>query len=612
MNAAFHAPLLATGLGHVAGIIAFTAFLVLLFRGARMAGHPRFSATAAAAILSLLWNLGSLVVLVADEGAPGRDAVAALSLAVFSMLPSVLLHLALGSEYRWLRVTGYITGCISASLHGGEALGTSIATHQMGIDLTTYGFGGLAVALVVVSLHRGAGRGHEAMRASVAISLFLLAASFVHFGDEPGAASWPLELIVHHAAIPLALLILVQDHRFLLLDAFIRWLGSALLAAAFSTALLFALLLSGWLRFDSVDARGLVVLIAGTSSVVLLYPLLREWIRAAVEPLLFQRPDIETPLDRLESLEDRNDSPAVEQAATVISDYLAVQHWELSGAEEALPDFGVEVLGDRGLPRRRGSRPWAAVRAVLRTSPGRCRVLWLGPRKGGQRYLGADLENLNRLASAAAVRLETLRRHEQLRILAEANLQTLRAQINPHFLFNALNALYGAIPRNVRGARQTLLNLADILRYSLEGKHRFVALEEELRVVEAYLSIERLRLQERLSVDIQCEESARKASIPAFTIQPLVENAVKHGIGGRPEGGTVRLEVRLVDAQLWVQVADDGVGFEPDEARREGHGLPNVRRRLEICYGDPALLQVTSGDQGATVSFRVPAFPEEE
>jgi len=604
MDAAIHSPTLVNGLGHLGGVIAFAAFLVLLYRSARLSDRPRLSPASAAAALALLWNLGSLLVLLADPASWSREIVASVSFAVLSLLPGVLLHLALGPRYPWLRALGYVTGSVAAVLHLVEALGGAEGLHQPAIDLITYGFGGLAVVFVV-SLLRGqeADRRGPAMRASAAMSLFLLAASFVHFEAEPGPASWTHELIFHHAAIPLALFVLLQDHRFLLLDAFVRWLGAALLAGLFAGALVAAGAGLGWVPADAIGPAGSALLIVGGGVAILAYPRVRDWLGARVEATLFPRGDMDAALAEIGEA-DGLGRPFVEQAAETIAEFAATRRWALAEDEVSAPGAVVEAL-ESG--RDGDETPlWAEVRVALRTPAGRNRSLWLGPREGGRRYLGADLEDLQRLATEAAERLDVLRREEQQRLLGEAELQALRAQINPHFLFNAFNALYGAIPRSVTGARRTLLDLTEILRYSLDGQRQYVALEEELRVVEAYLAIERLRLQDRLSVRIDCDEAARGARIPAFTIQPLVENAVKHGISEKTEGGEITVEIRMEGDGVSVAVRDDGVGFDAGAGSESGHGLQNVRRRLELCYGEAARFEIESSPKGTRATFQAP------
>jgi sensor histidine kinase YesM len=189
-------------------------------------------------------------------------------------------------------------------------------------------------------------------------------------------------------------------------------------------------------------------------------------------------------------------------------------------------------------------------------------------------------------------------------------LKALQAQIHPHFLFNALNSLYGVIPREAKGARQTVLNLADILRYFLQSERTWIPLEEELNIIRAYLEVERLRLGERLETEIDAVPEAAGHLIPMLSVQPLVENAVKHGISRQAGGGAVRLRVGYADGWLEVVVSDTGPGFaEEPAAGGGGHGLglENVNRRLQLCYGEESRLRIESSADGAVVSFRVPA-----
>ena len=146
--------------------------------------------------------------------------------------------------------------------------------------------------------------------------------------------------------------------------------------------------------------------------------------------------------------------------------------------------------------------------------------------RGGRRYLSQDLEDLDRLSTELSDQVERRRRTELNRLVAEAELDALRARINPHFLFNSLNALYATIPRSAVDARKTLVNLAEIVRYSLQGTRRFVSLDQEMRIVQAYLQIERLRLGERLRTGIDIVEDTLQIAVPVLSIQPLVENAV--------------------------------------------------------------------------------------
>jgi LytS/YehU family sensor histidine kinase len=173
-------------------------------------------------------------------------------------------------------------------------------------------------------------------------------------------------------------------------------------------------------------------------------------------------------------------------------------------------------------------------------------------------------------------------------------------------LFNALNTLYGIIPREAKGARDTVLNLADIFRYFLETEKSFLPLEEELRIVRAYLEVERLRLGGKLRVEIDVTAEALNAPIPILSIQPLVENAVKHGIAPKPDGGVVRLQASIEAGALQIMVSDTGAGFAAQQSDGAGVGLDNVSRRLQLCYGAAAKLAIQTGRGGSSVSFAIP------
>jgi two-component system sensor histidine kinase LytS len=234
------------------------------------------------------------------------------------------------------------------------------------------------------------------------------------------------------------------------------------------------------------------------------------------------------------------------------------------------------------------------------------RYVLLGRRAGGRRYLSEDLAALGRAASVIAEQVEQFRESEIRRLVAQAELRALQSQIHPHFLFNALNALYGIIPKEAKGARETVLNLADIFRYFLETRKMYLPLERELHIVKAYLEVERLRLGEKLRTRIDVAPEALNTLIPVLSIQPLVENAVKHAIAPQPHGGLVRIEARkTTTGSLEIRVSDTGSGFakQPDG----GIGLENVARRLELCYGPGTRLDIESGDAGTSVSFVIPA-----
>jgi two-component system LytT family sensor kinase len=172
--------------------------------------------------------------------------------------------------------------------------------------------------------------------------------------------------------------------------------------------------------------------------------------------------------------------------------------------------------------------------------------------------------------------------------LTEARLRVLQSQLNPHFLFNAFNTISAFTETDPKMARRMMARLGGLLRSSLDHAGRQeVTLGEELRFLDDYLAIERLRFEDRLTVDVQVDDSVRSALVPSFVLQPLVENAIRHGTGVRLRSGTVRLFARPTGDRLTLVVEDDGVGL-PDGWRIEDHagvGLSNIARRLEELYG---------------------------
>jgi two-component sensor histidine kinase len=191
--------------------------------------------------------------------------------------------------------------------------------------------------------------------------------------------------------------------------------------------------------------------------------------------------------------------------------------------------------------------------------------------------------------------------------LAEARLGALRMQLNPHFLFNSLNAIAVLVrDQNTRDASRMLELLSGVLRQVLlSEKRQEVTLDEELRFIEQYLAIEQVRFSDRLQVRWSIEPKARDALVPAFILQPLVENAVRHGVAKLSEGGVIEVTARESGGDLVLSVRDNGAGYRP--ASDAGVGLANTRARLETLFGKAAQLQVVRAEGGGT--FANVCFP---
>ena len=189
------------------------------------------------------------------------------------------------------------------------------------------------------------------------------------------------------------------------------------------------------------------------------------------------------------------------------------------------------------------------------------------------------------------------------RLLAQqAQLAALRAQINPHFLFNALHSVGALVSSDPARADEALECLGDLLRYAL-GTENEVLLAQEWTFTTNYLSFEQLRLGDRLRVDTHTDPDALSVMVPPLILQPVVENAVRHGIADRAEGGRITLQSRVDNDRLVLRVTDDGRGAK---GAGDGLGLSSVRRRLAALYGDRASVTIDSSSAGCTVSIAVP------
>jgi hypothetical protein len=219
-----HESLLVNTIGHAIGALIFGIFLLLLL-GERMRSRGRANALSLlAASLALVWNVASLLVLAQRRlGQFETELLVAIATSALSLLPAVLLHLSFGRRFRPVVLAGYALSGAALAIHLSEVRRPSLDHHLLALDFTTYGFGGLtALSVAAILLSREGDRRSLTSRLVAAMSLFLFAISFVHLGAGEAHSQWTIELLVHHAGIPLALLVLSQDYRFLLFLAFLR------------------------------------------------------------------------------------------------------------------------------------------------------------------------------------------------------------------------------------------------------------------------------------------------------------------------------------------------------------------------------------------------------
>ena len=227
-----------------------------------------------------------------------------------------------------------------------------------------------------------------------------------------------------------------------------------------------------------------------------------------------------------------------------------------------------------------------------------------------------DIRTISGLARVFSLFLELGESDARIALVREAELGALRAQISPHFLFNTLTSIAALTRSDPERAHDLIVDFADFFRRTL-GKHgESVSLREELDQVERYVHLERARFGDRLTVKYEIDATLLDQHLPVLSIQPLVENAITHGISPGNRNGTVRVRVNRSSRAIEIAVIDDGVGIAPERIARVlepgfgdglGIGLANVDRRLEMLFGESSRIRIESTpNRGTTVRFRVP------
>lgn len=224
----------------------------------------------------------------------------------------------------------------------------------------------------------------------------------------------------------------------------------------------------------------------------------------------------------------------------------------------------------------------------------------------------------NEVADWVAAQVELAELESSRRLLAEAEVRALRAQISPHFIYNSLNAIASFINTDPARARELVLEFADYTRYSFRRHGDFTTIAEELGSIHRYLTLEQARFGERLQVSLQVAPEILSTVIPFLSLQPLVENSVRHGLEGREGGGRISILGRDLGAVAEITIEDDGVGIDPERLRTvlagqagqndgEHVGLRNVDQRLRQVYGDEfGLVFDTAIGAGTLITMRVP------
>jgi len=303
-----------------------------------------------------------------------------------------------------------------------------------------------------------------------------------------------------------------------------------------------------------------------------------------------------------------------------------VLSWVIWGAlAPAILELGVRFRPERPLRFFAIHLPAAFISSMLASAAGVAAISWIHPfgRDPGaswaSRFVGRITSSLHfqvliyfailgagyavdyyrrfRDREVAAARLEGQ--------LAQARLEALQLQLQPHFLFNALHTVAGLVRQNEnRAAVEMLALLSDLLRATLEGGGRpLVPLSEELALADRYLAIQQVRFADRLRVDRAIDPALLESAVPPFVLQPLLENAVRHGLGVRANAGSLRIVAERSGGHLLLEVHDDGRGLtDSAEAGVEGVGLSNIRARLSQLFGDEARLELVQRAGGGAIA----------
>lgn len=611
-------------LGFTVGIALYALLLAMVVRHRR--SREKFSfdfLLLATAILGLLWNAGELFVLVwKDFGAREVSPVLlAISYSALGFLPSVVVHSAWKNSdnenrnVRLLTFAAYGLSILAGALHFQSAVFHNVALSGAALQILTFGSLVLLAGLLVFNFKQTLEK-----KTIWITALLIFAVSALHLRSETEGNSWLVELVAHQSSLPLALAILLQDYRFAFADLFLKRALSLLLLTLTAFGLyvfLAAPLLALHAAHEKNDVQAIGILLAFWIATALIYPYLHRFAVWLVDKIILRRADYKKLLAEISNVVERQET--IENVLDKTRQKLA---FALTAIESDWSE-AVQKASEITLPAVDFTARRAEIFVPTVESP--FYNIYLNDFSGGRRLLSDEIELLEAVALLAARRIDALRvsgeryrreirEQEFSKLAAEAELRALRAQINPHFLFNALTAIGYLIQTAPEKAFETLMKLTRLLRRVLKTSGEFTTLGEEIELVKSYLEIEQARFEERLKVEIDVAKGLEKTRVPSFVLQPLVENAVKHGISKAKSGGIIKIFAVLESgngkALLKLSVFDSGAGENTDEILRHGQkgvGLNNIEQRLHNYYGNSAALKIGSASgKGTITEIKIP------
>ena len=663
--------LLAHPIGFITGAVLYAMILILVLQtprkfvsrnvdGALVTPLRRLSLWTA--VLGLLWNVGGLASFLLPAVSPDwlTHVLQVTALSALGFLPAVVVHsfLQTGMRRRVGRNRHVLLAGAYALSAGAAAFnvlavipGTTIMAVEA-ISLLAMGFV-LLLAVVLVDTVRQQGWDHHAG----VVTLAIVAAAAIPFSHhQSGEYAWWMELIGHHASLPLAVAILYQDFRFAFGDIFLKRALSLMGLVGIAMGLYVGLGASQLTqRAEQPSPFMDAVLIGLWVGTALLYPSVSRAVSWVVDTVVLRRPDYGKFQDDVAQAILRRDTPEaiLDQCCAMLKPVLSTDEIEWVSMQEREID-GPPTRSPSRKPIVARDAPHVTVEIPTVDPPHYC--IKIGPLPHGRRLLSDDLYHLESLAHLVSRRITTVRvtherceqalREQEIQQLAtESELRALRAQLNPHFLFNALTTIGYLIQTAPAKAVDTLMRLTDLLRSVLKRLDKeLTTVGHEMDLIQAYLDIEQMRFEDRLTVHIEIPESVREVPIPALIVQPLVENAVKHGIQPSRAGGHVRITAWIEEAgdcrernlppllhlQVWntvgpltrsigphmlppllhLKVWNTGGGAGPTrhgDSQGTGLGLSNIKQRLSLHYNERATLDIkSSAEHGTVVNLLLP------
>ncbi|MGH9888306.1 MAG: sensor histidine kinase, partial [bacterium] len=492
----------------------------------------------------------------------------------------------------------------------------------VGLLLLTITYAGLLGVLAITERRRP---GFQ--RSLTAVALAAFAVSALHLSRHAGIADqdpWPIELIGHHASLPLVLAILYQDYRFAFADLFLKR-ALSLLALVGVVALLYAGLAAPLVDPHAIAARRALndgshlfateALLALWIATALAYPFIQWRVFRFVDRVVLRRADyreLRAELGRRLGASYDVDG-ALDVTCTLLARALGASRasWHTSRVERSSGTGGPTITLD-------ARRTEACITIPTAIEP--AFEILVDVSDGGRTLLSDDLMLIDAVAASVGRRIDELRlerervageqREQEMRRLAtEAELRALRAQLNPHFLFNALNTISSTVYDDPIAADEMIGRLGELLRRALRtGDRQEVRVDEELETLRAYLAFVEARFGDRLSVRLHVAPDTTSLAIPALLLQPLVENAVRHGSALEYGHSDILIDVAQAAGDLVITIENDVAADLPVPARI-GTGLGTTGDRLRLLYGSAARLDVAAEQGRFRVTARMPARP---